>query len=103
MELRLSARSFPSPRSEPMDSGRIEGQVDSTRARRFGLPRGDQKLRLSLGTGMVGVISSGAKVDTDGLSALWRAVPWLIDGHLFSYMRRPRCFLRIDALLSVRK
>ena len=52
-----------------MDSGRIEGQVDSARARRFGLPRGDQKLRLSLGAGMVGVVSSGAKVQ----QVLWAA------------------------------
>ena len=37
-------------------------------------------------------MSFGSQTDIDRFSEASGDLPWMIDGHLFSYMRRPRCF-----------
>lgn len=57
-EVRLEARSFPRPSTEKAP-GVLDGRLEAGKARAFELPRGLKQLRLTLGDGVVGVLSKG--------------------------------------------
>ncbi len=64
IEVRLVQQSFDAPAVETAAFGEREGSISGFEAKAFGLPGGTKRLRLTLGGGIVGVLSNGDDVES---------------------------------------